>query len=158
MVARLHQKIRNQRTDFLHKLSTELIRDNDLVSIKDLNVGGLAKTKLAKGILEAGWGMFRAMLAYKAERQDKHLIAIGRFFPSSKTCSACGRVNAELTLGDREWSCSCGVDHDRDLNAARNIDREGVRQFEQNVAAGDAETQNACGDWVSPIGTVGAGR
>ena len=158
VVARLHQKIRNQRTDFLHKLSTELIGHNDLLSIEDLNVGGLAKGKLAASVLDAGWGMFRAMLAYKAERQDKHLITIGRFFPSSKTCGACGRVNADLTRADREWNCWCGVHHDRDLNAARNIDREGVRLFEQNVAAGDAETQNACGDWVSPIGTVGTGR
>jgi putative transposase len=157
-VARLHQKIRNQRTDFLHKLSTELIRHNDLISTEDLNVRGLAKTKLAASILDAGWGMFRAMLAYKAERQDKHFIRVGRFFPSSKQCGACGRVNADLTLADREWICLCGAHHDRDLNAARNIDREGLRLFEQNVAAGNAETQNACGDWVSPIGMVGTGR
>ena len=157
-VARLHQKIRNQRTDFLHKLSTRLIRHNDLVSIEDLNVRGLARTKLATSVLDAGWGQFRAMLTYKAERQNKHLISIGRFFPSSKTCGACGRVNAELTLGDRAWTCACGVHHDRDRNASQNIDREGLRLFEQLVAAGNAETQNACGDRVSPIGTVGTGR
>jgi putative transposase len=157
-VARLQQKIRNQRTDFLHKLSTELIRHNDLVSIEDLNVRGLARTKLATSVLDAGWGLFRAMLLYKAERQDKHLLTIGRFFPSSKTCGACGRVKAELTLAEREWTCSCGAHHARDLNAAQNIDREGLRLFEQNVAAGDAETQNACGDPVRPIGTVGTGR
>jgi putative transposase len=157
-VARLHQKIRNQRNDFLHKLSTNLIRHNDLVSIEDLNVRGLAKTKLAKSILDAGWGMFRSMLAYKADRQDKHLITIGRFFPSSKICGACGTINSALTIADRDWTCSCGVHHDRDLNAARTIDREGVRLFEQNVAAGHAETQNACGDPVSPMVTVGTGR
>jgi putative transposase len=157
-VARLHQKIRNQRNDSLHKLSTALIRHNDLVSIEDVNVRGLAKTKLAKSVLDAGWGKFRAMLAYKAERSDTHLIVIGRFFPSSKTCSACERVNATLTLAEREWICSCGMQHDRDLNAAQNIDREGLRLFAQNVAAGDAETQNACGDVVSPIVTVGTGR
>jgi putative transposase len=156
--ARLHQKIRNQRNDFLHKLSTNLIRHNDLVSIEDLNVGGLAKTKLAKSILDAGWGLFRSMLTYKADRQDKHLITIGRFFPSSKTCGSCGRLNSALTLADRNWTCSCSVQHDRDHNAAQNIDREGVRLFEQNVAAGYAETQNACGDLVSPIVTVGTGR
>lgn len=158
VVARLHQKIRNQRTDFLHKLSTELIRHNDLVSIEDLNVRGLARTKLAMSVLDAGWGLFRAMLAYKAERQDKHLVTIGRFFPSSKTCGVCGRVNADLTLADREWTCCCGVHRDRDLNAAQNIAREGLRLFDQNVAAGNAETQNACGDLVSPIGMVGTGR
>ena len=107
VVARLHQKIRNQRNDFLHKLSSDLIRHNDLVSIEDLNVRGLAKTKLAKSVLDAGWGMFRSMLAYKAERNDTQLIVIGRFFPSSKTCSACGSINADLTLADRDWICSC---------------------------------------------------
>jgi len=158
VVARLHQKVRNQRKDFLHKVSTALVRHFDLVSIEDLNVRGLAKTKLSKSVLDASWGMFRSMLTYKADRNDTHLIAIGRFFPSSKTCGACGRVNAALTLADREWTCRCGVHHDRDLNAARNIDREGLRLFEQIVAAGHAETQNACGDLVSPIVTVGKGR
>ncbi len=158
VVARLHQKVRNQRKDFLHKVSTALVRHFDLVSIEDLNVRGLAKTKLSKSVLDASWGMFRSMLTYKADRNDTHLIAIGRFFPSSKTCGACGLVNADLTLADRAWTCPCGVHHDRDLNAARNIDREGLRLFEQIVAAGHAETQNACGDLVSPIVTVGKGR
>lgn len=155
VVARLHQKIRNQRNDFLHKLSTDLVRHFDLVSIEDVNVRGLAKTKLSKSVLDAGWGMFRSMLKYKADRADVHLVVIGRFFPSSKTCGACGLINADLTLADRDWTCPCGVQHDRDLNAARNIDREGLRLFDLRVAAGCAETQNACGDVVSPIGTVG---
>jgi len=86
------------------------------------------------------------------------VIAIGRFFPSSKTCGACGLINADLTLSDRDWTCACGIHHDRDLNAARNIDREGFRLFEQLVVAGHAETQNACGDLVSPIVTIGTGR
>ncbi len=151
VVARLHQKVKNQRSDFLHKLSTKLVRHFDLISIEDLNVKGLAKTKLAKSLLDAGWGIFRSMLTYKADRNDSYLLTIGRFFPSSKTCGACGSVNDDLTLSDREWTCMCGVHHDRDLNAARNIDREGLRLFEQMVAAGYAETQNACGDLVSPI-------
>src|SRR6266496_1657765 len=158
VVARLHQKIGNQRNDFLHKLSTDLVRHFDLVSIEDLNVRGLAKTKLATSVLDASWGMFRSMLTYKADRNASHLIAIGRFFPSSKTCGACGLVNANLTLADRDWICACGVQHDRDLNAARNIDREGSRLFEQIVAAGYAETQNACGDPVSPIDMIGTSR
>ncbi len=157
-VARLHQKTRNQRNDCLHKLSTDLIRHNDLISIEDLHVRGLAKTKLAKSVMDAGWGMFRSMLTYKADRANTLLIAIGRFFPSSKTCRACGLVNANLTLADREWTCSCGTHHDRDMNAAHNIDREGLRLFEHLVAAGYAETQNACGDVVSPIGMVGTCR
>ena len=158
VVARLHQKTRNQRSDFLHKLSTDIIRHCDLISIEDLNVRGLAKTKLSASVLDVGWGMFRSMLTYKADRNDTHLIAIGRFFPSSKLCGACGLVNADLTLADRAWTCPCGVHHDRDLNAARNIDREGLRLFEQIVAAGYAETQNACGDPVRPIELIGTGR
>ncbi len=157
VVARLHQKIGNQRKDFLHKLSTDLVLRFDLVSIEDLNVRGLAKTKLSKSVLDAGWSMFRSMLAYKADRNASYLMACGRFFPSSKTCGACGLVNAVLTLADRDWTCLCGVHHDRDLNAARNIDREGLRLFEQLVAAGYAETQNACGDPVRPIEVIGTG-
>jgi putative transposase len=157
-VARLHQKIRNQRNDGLHKLSTDLVRHFDLISIEDLNVSGLARSKLSKSVLDAGWSMFRSMLTYKADRQDKHIVAIGRFFPSSKTCGACGSVNADLTLSDRDWTCRCGVHHDRDLNAACNIDREGLRLWKEIVAAGDAETQNACGDPVRPIEMIGAGR
>jgi putative transposase len=158
VVARLHQKIGNGRKDFLHKLSTDLVLHFDLVSIEDVNVRGLAKTKLSKSVLDAGWSMFRSMLTYKADRNASHLMAIGRFFPSSKTCGACGLVNAALTLADRDWTCRCGVHHDRDLNAARNIDREGLRLFEQIVAAGYAETQNACGDPVRPIEVIGTGR
>jgi putative transposase len=121
VVARLHQKIGNQRKDFLHKLSTELVRHFDLVSIEDVNVRGLAKTKLSKSVLDAGWAMFRSMLAYKADRNASYLMAIGRFFPSSKRCGACGLVKADLTLADRDWTCACGAHHDRDVNAARNI-------------------------------------
>ncbi len=159
VVARLHQKIRNQRSDFLHKLSTNLVRHYDLVSIEDLSVRGLAKTKLAKSVLDAGWGMFRAMREYKADRNDSHVVAIGRFFASTKMCGACGWEH-DITLAMREWDClnpECGVHHDRDLNAARNIDQEGMRLFKLRVAAGDAETQNACGDSVSPTVVVGAG-
>jgi putative transposase len=158
VVARLHQKIRNQRNDLLHKLSTDLVRHFDLKSIEDLNVRGLAKTKLSASVLDAGWGMFRSLLSYKAERQNSQLIAIGRFYPSSKICGVCGSVKADLTLTDREWTCCCGVLHDRDLNAARNIDREGLRLFGQTIAVGYTEMQNACGEPVRPIDRVGAGR
>ncbi len=158
VVARLHQKVKDQRNDLLHKLSTNLVRHFDLISIEDLNVRGLAKTKLSKSVLDAGWGMFRSMLIYKADRQNTHLIVIGRFFPSSKTCGACGWINADLTLADRAWTCSCGVLQDRDLNAARNIDREGLRLFRQTIAVGHTEMRNACGDTVRPIELIGADR
>jgi len=106
-------------------------------------VKGLARTKLAKSIHDAAFGEFRRQLEYKALWQHKHLGVIGRFFPSSKLCGACGATNDTLTLADREWDCTaCGTHHDRDLNAARNIAHEGIRQL---LAAGHAETENACG-------------
>jgi len=80
------------------------------------------------------------MLTYKADRQGKHLTVIGRFYPSSKTCGVCGSIFADLTLADRDWTCPCGVHHDRDVNAARNIDHEGLRLAQHLVAAGYAET------------------
>lgn len=150
-VAHLHHKIANQRKDFLHKLSTNLVRRFDLVSIEDLSVRGLARTKLSTSVLDAGWGMFRQFLTYKTERQDRYLMIIGRFYPSSRLCPNCGAINTDLKLADRIWTCVCGVIHDRDLNAARNIDTEGLRLFlEQHVAVGYPETQNACGVSVRP--------
>jgi putative transposase len=156
-VARLHQKIKRQRADFLHKLTTDLVKHFDLVSIEDLSVRGLAKTKQSTSVLDAAWGTFRQLLTYKAERRNSHLMVVGRFYPSSRLCPACGAINADLSLTDRIWVCWCGVVHDRDLNAARNIDTEGLRLFTHNVAVGQTETQNACGASVRPA-TAGAGR
>jgi putative transposase len=156
-LACVHQKVKRQRADFLHKVTTELVNHYDLVSIEDLSVRGLARTKLSMSVLDAGWGTFRQFLTYKADRRDTYLMVIGRFYPSSRLCPACGAVNANLTLAERTWVCSCGVDHDRDLTAARNIDAEGLRLFSQNVAVGHTETLNACGASVRPA-TAGAGR
>jgi putative transposase len=156
-VATLHQKVKQQRTDFLHKVTSDLVKHFDLVSIEDLSVCGLARTKLSTSVLDASWSTFRQFLSYKAERHDSHLMVIGRFYPSSRLCSACGAINADLTLADRVWVCSCGAVHNRDRNAAQNIDREGLRLFSYHVAVGQPETQNACGDLVRPA-TAGAGR
>jgi putative transposase len=139
-VALLHQKTKRQRSDFLHKLSANLVNHFDLVSIEDLSVRGLARTKLSTSVLDAGWGAFRQFLIYKADRHDTHLMAIGRFYPSSRLCSACGAINADLTLAERAWVCGCGAIHNRDLNAARNIDTEGMRLFAHHVAVGHTET------------------
>jgi putative transposase len=144
-LARLHQKVKRQRADFLHKLTTDLVNRYDLVSIEDLSVRGLTRTKLSTSVLDAGWGMFRQFLTYKADRRDSHVMVIGRFYPSSRVCWACGTIKAELSLGERSWVCLCGVAHDRDLTAARNIDTEGLRLFTEHVAVGHTETQNACG-------------
>ena len=157
-VARLHVQIGNKRNDFLHKLSQHLVNQFDLISIEDLSVRGLVKTKLAKSVSDAAWGMFRTMLVYKTDRHDGYMQKIGRFFASSKLCFACGFKNDALTLSDRTWTCSnCGILHDRDLNAAQNIDREGVRLFALSVAAGHAETLTACGQHVRPATAGGAG-
>jgi len=127
-VARIHEKISNSRKDNLHKISTKLIREYDLICLEDLNVKSMVKNhKLAKHISDCVWGMFANMIRYKAEWNDKQIITINRFFPSSKTCNDCGWIKSDMKLSDREWVCeSCGSVHDRDVNAAKNILTEGV--------------------------------
>ncbi|NUW30186.1 IS200/IS605 family element transposase accessory protein TnpB [Nonomuraea sp. SMC257] len=122
-VARAHRKVRSSRTDFLHRTSARLVRDHDVIVIEDLAVKNMVRNrKLAKAISDSGWGAFRRMLEYKAAKNGRHLIVIDRWYPSSKTCSACGHLLAELSLSTRTWQCqSCGTRHDRDINAAKNI-------------------------------------
>lgn len=119
----LHEKITNQRKDFLHKISSKLINNHDTICVENLAISNMLKNhNLAQAISDAGWGIFVNMLEYKAEWYGKNIIKIGRFDPSSKTCSNCGFVNKELSLKDREWVCvKCNFNHDRDLNAAINI-------------------------------------
>ncbi len=123
-VALIHEQIRNKRKDFLHKLSSKLISENQAVAVEDLNVEGMVKNrKLAKHIQDASWSEFIRQLRYKAEWYGKTVLQIGRFEPSSKMCS-CGSVNRNLKLSDRTWVCTdCGVEHDRDILAAQNIKR-----------------------------------
>ena len=123
-VAVIHEKVANARKDFLHKLSSSIIHDNqvDTVAIEDLDIAGMQQNRrLACSISSAGWGMFKGMLQYKAERAGKNFLVIGQFEPSSKTCSRCGAVKVRLELAERQWTCACGVTHDRDINAAINI-------------------------------------
>lgn len=124
-VAVLHQKERNIRQDFIHKATSKIVYDNQVhaVAMEDLNVTGMMKNHhLAKAIGEQGWNMFKAQLEYKCAWTGKTLILIPRFFPSSKRCSSCGHVLKELKLSTRKWTCpECGVQHDRDVNAAKNI-------------------------------------
>lgn len=123
-VAILHEKISNQRQDFLHKLSSKLIYDSqvDTICIEGLRVHNMLQNhKLAQSIQDASWSEFFRQLNYKAEWRGMNVIQIGKFEPSSKMCSSCGAINSELTLADREWICKCGATHDRDLNAAINI-------------------------------------
>jgi putative transposase len=136
-VARAHRKVRNARTDFLHRASTRLVRQNDVIVIEDLHVSGMMRNrKLARAIADCGWSEFRRQLTYKCARYGRELVVIGRWYPSSKTCSVCGHLLMELSLSTRHWTCpSCGVRHDRDINAAQNI-----------LAAGLAVARGAPGD------------
>lgn len=128
-VAKLHQKTANQRDFFLHNISTSIVKDNDIIGIEDLNVAGMVKNrKLAKSISDASFSKFKLMLEYKAEWYGKKVVKIGRFFPSSKTCSSCGALKQDLTLNDRVYECACcGLSLDRDHNAALNIKNEALR-------------------------------
>lgn len=132
-VAILHEKITNQRTDYIHKVTTQLIRDNQAESfvVENLGVAGMLKNRnLSQALSDVSFAEFFRQLKYKCDWYGKNLITIGRFEPSSKTCSCCGAINETLTLADREWTCAaCGTIHDRDLNAAINIKNFGLKQF-----------------------------
>uniref|UniRef100_UPI0003B2E7E0 RNA-guided endonuclease InsQ/TnpB family protein n=1 Tax=Thermus islandicus TaxID=540988 RepID=UPI0003B2E7E0 len=120
----------------------------DGLCIEDLNLKGMAKTKLSLSVLDAALGEFRRQLEYKSLWYRKHLVVIDRYFPSSKLCRECGAINQNLALSDRVWACGCGAVHERDLNAAQNIRAEGIRKIP--VAVGHTETQNAWGEGVRP--------
>lgn len=167
-VAVQHHKVREARADHLHKTALRLIRDNQAVYVEDLNAAGMskrpapkpdperperflpngaaAKSGLNRSALDAGWATLIRLLGEKAGRYGRTVVKVGRWFPSSQLCSACGVKDGPKPLHVREWTCAaCGVRHDRDLNAARNIRREG-----RKVAAGQAETINGCGGTVRP--------
>lgn len=141
-VARIHARIADRRRDHLHKLSTRLVRENQVIAIEDLSVRNMVKNhSLARAISDASWAQFRTMLEYKADWYGREIIAIDRFYPSSKQCSACGALQDSMPLNIREWVCpGCGEVHDRDVNAAKNV-----------LAAGLAVS--ACGDGVRPSRT-----
>jgi putative transposase len=128
-VARLHKKITNSRVDNLHKISTDLIKKYDTIILEDLNIKGMVKNhKLSKHISDASWGTFISFLEYKAKWHDKEILKVDRFFPSSKTCNCCGYINQNLKLDMREWICpSCNTNLDRDINASKNILKEGLK-------------------------------
>jgi putative transposase len=126
--ALIHEKITNSRMDNLHKVSHKLVTDYDIIALEDLNVKGMVKNhKLAKHISDASWGNFVRLLEYKADWNDKQIIKINRFYPSSKTCNVCGWINQDLNLSVREWTCKNGHHLDRDENAAKNILNEGLK-------------------------------
>lgn len=143
-VARRHARVSDARRDFHHKLSTMIIRENQAVTVEDLAVKGLMRTRLAKSIHDAGWSTFLRMLEYKAKLHGREFRKIGRFEPTSQVCSVCGVKDGPKPLNVREWMCRmCGTVHDRDVNAARNI-----------LALGRRERLNACGGQVRPLATA----
>ncbi|WP_239149299.1 transposase, partial [Streptomyces sp. SID12501] len=145
-VARAHARVTDARHEFHHQLSTRLISENQGIAVENLSVAGLARTRLAKSVHDAGWSSFISMLEYKAARYGRTLVKIGRFEPTSQTCSACGVKDGPKPLNIREWTCAaCGAVHDRDHNAAKNV----------KTAAGLAAS--ACGAPVRP-GAIPAQR
>ncbi|WP_079104836.1 RNA-guided endonuclease InsQ/TnpB family protein [Streptomyces prasinopilosus] len=139
-VARLHARVADTRRDHHHKLSTQLIRENQAVYVENLSVKGLARTRLAKSVHDAGWARLTAMLEYKAARYGRTFGKVDRFLPSSQTCSVCFVIDGPKPLSVREWTCgACQTIHDRDVNAARIV-----------LAAGRADKPNACGGTVRP--------
>ena len=150
-VARAHARVADARRDFLHKASTDLVRRFDVIAVEDLNVSAMVRNRpLARAIGCSGWAEFRAMLEYKAQRYDRQIAVVNRWYPSSKTCSRCGYLLTDLSLGTRHWTCpSCGARHDRDVNAAQNILAAGL-------AAGARDGADACGGTVRRAGATRA--
>lgn len=129
-VARSHARVADSRRDFAHQESTRIIRENQAVFVEDLCVRGLARTRLAKSVHDAGWAMFTRMLEEKAVRYGRTFGKVDRFFPSSQLCSSCGAPDGPKPLSIREWQCAaCGAVHDRDLNAAKNIHAAGRAEW-----------------------------
>lgn len=142
-MAVLHERVANQRKDFLHKLSADVTSRFGLIGLEDLNVSGMVRNhRLAKSISDSGWSMFVTFCGYKSAIRGGYLHQVDRFFPSSKTCSNCGYINSDLQLSDRGWVCpECSVELDRDINAAVNI---------LNQTTAGAAGSHACGDCVRP--------
>ncbi|MFJ8028500.1 RNA-guided endonuclease InsQ/TnpB family protein [Streptomyces sp. NPDC096311] len=145
-VARIHARIADRRRDGLHKLTTRLVRENQTLVIEDLTVRNMVKNRsLARAISDAAWADFRSLLEYKAVWYGREVIAVDRFFPSSKLCSACGTLQEKMPLHVRTWTCDCGTTHDRDVNAAKNLLAVGL-------------TVTACGAGVRPQRSTPGGQ
>ena len=149
-LARQHEKVANQRSDFLHKVSHHLTQTYGLIGLEDLNVRGMVKNhRLARAISDAGWSEFKRQLAYKADWNGGLLIEVDRFFPSSKRCSACHSTMPDLPLSVREWNCSvCGIRHDRDQNAAINILQEALTRVGSTQINAEGVSVSTIASWA----------
>lgn len=145
-VAKVHARIADRRRDHLHQVTTRLVRENQTVVIEDLTVRNMLKNRsLSRAISDAAWSEFRSMLEYKAAWYGREVIAVDRFFPSSKLCSTCGMLQEKMPLNVRTWQCDCGTTHDRDANAAKNIKAAGL-------------AVSACGAGVRPQRRTSGGQ
>jgi putative transposase len=143
---RVYARITDRRRDYLHQLTTRLVRENQTIVMEDLAVRNMVKNgSLARAMSDASWSDFRSMLEYKARWYGREVIAIDRWFPSSKLCSVCGTLRDTMPLHVREWTCGCGTVHDRDVNAAKNILAVGL-------------TASVCGAGVRPQRSTPGGQ
>ena len=134
IVAKLHEKVANQRKDFLHKKSRELVSKHGAIAIEDLNMKGMSQAlNFGKSASDNRWGMFTTFLEYKAKLEGKQVVKIDKWYSSSKTCSSCSAIKSNLKLSDRIFSCDCGYTVDRDINASINIKIEGVKFWYHNI-------------------------
>lgn len=155
-LAKLHAKVKDQRTDFLHKLTTRLVRENQALAVEDLNVAGLVKNrKLSRAISDAGWAKFKTMLAAKCDKYGRDLTIVDRWFASSQICSGCGKSGGKKELDVREWQCLyCNTVHDRDINAAENLNRWAGGQSDQDKnERGASVSQSKIAVCVEPLTT-----
>ena len=153
-LAKFYNKLSNIKEYYLHSIANQLLNDNQVISIENLNVKGMLKNhNLAKSIQEVSFSRFKEILKYKAEWNNRQIVEIDTFFPSSKLCSCCGFKNSELTLSVREWICpDCGEVHDRDLNAATNIKNEGLRLLKVRLSSPELTPLDNCGYTLDELG------
>lgn len=155
-LAKLHAKVKQQRTDFMHKLTTRLVRENQALAIEELNVAGLVKNrKLSRAISDAGWGKFKTLLQAKCDKYGRDLTIVDRWYASSQICSCCGKSGGKKELNVREWSCLfCSTTHDRDINAAENLNRWAGGQSDQyKNERGASVSQSKIAVGVEPLTT-----
>ncbi len=147
-LAKLHAKVKDARTDFLHKLTTRLVRENQALAVEDLNVSGMVKNrKLSRAISDAGWSKFKTMLEAKCNKYGRNLTIVDRWYPSSQICSCCGKLGGRKELDIREWECLyCNTIHDRDLNASINLNR-----YHKGISEGVSVIDNVGGWTIRPI-------